>query len=65
MTMRFMMMFKSAENQRPPPQELMDAIGTLVQEALKSGQKVASGGLAPTGTSKRVQLERGQITVTD
>jgi hypothetical protein len=63
--MRFMMMVKSAENQGPPPQELMDAMGKLAQEALKSGQMIATGGLAPTGTSKRVRLERGQITVTD
>jgi hypothetical protein len=63
--MRFMMMVEAAENQGPPPQELMDAMGKLVQEALKSGQMIGSGGLAPTGTSKRVRLERGQITVTD
>jgi hypothetical protein len=65
MTMRFMMMVKSAENQGPPPQELMEAMGKHVQEALKFGQMIASGGLAPTGMSKRVRLERGQITVTD
>ena len=63
--MRFMMMVKSAENQGPPPQELMDAMGKLVQEAIESGQMVAVGGLAPTRTSKRVRLQRGQITVTD
>jgi hypothetical protein len=60
-----MMMVKSAENQGPPPQELMDALGKLAQEAIESRQMVAVGGLAPTGTSKRVRLERGKITVTD
>jgi hypothetical protein len=60
-----MMMVKSAENQGPPPQELMDAMGKLIEGALKSGQMIASGGLAPTRTSKRVRLERGQITTTD
>ena len=63
--MRFMMMVKSAENQGPPPGELMDAMGKLVEETTKSGQMVATGGLAPTATSKRVRLARGQITVID
>jgi hypothetical protein len=43
----------------------MDAMGKLAQEAMQSGQMVAVGGLAPTGRSKRVRLERGQISVTD
>jgi hypothetical protein len=60
-----MMMVKTAENQGPPPQELMDAMGKLVEEATRSGQMIAGGGLAPTATSKRVQLARGQITVID
>jgi hypothetical protein len=63
--MRFMMMVKSAENQGPPPQELMDAMGTLVAGAYKTGQMIATGGLAPTATSKRVRLSHGQIAVVD
>ena len=63
--MRFMMMVRSAESQGPPPQELMVAMGKHVQEAIQSGKMVAAGGLAPTGSSKRVRLERGEITVTD
>jgi hypothetical protein len=43
----------------------MEAMGKLVGEAMKSGQMVASGGLAPTAASKRVRLAQGQITVTD
>jgi hypothetical protein len=65
MPMRFMMMVKSAENQGPPPQELMEAMARLVGEATRSGQMLAGGGLAPTATSKRVRLSRGQITVID
>lgn len=63
--MRFMFMVKSAENLGPPPKELMDAMGKLVEDATKSGQMIAGGGLAPTAMSKRVRLSRGQITVTD
>ena len=63
--MRFMMMVKSAENQGPPPQELMEAMGKLVGDAFKSGQMIATGGLAPTAASKRVRLSQGQIAVMD
>lgn len=63
--MRFMMMVKSAENSGPPPKELMDAMGKLVEEAVKAGTMIQSGGLAPTAMSTRVRLSRGQLTTTD
>jgi hypothetical protein len=65
MTMRFMMLVKSAENSGPPPKGLMDAMGKLAEEAVKSGAMIESGGLAPTVMSTRVRLSRGQITKTD
>jgi hypothetical protein len=65
MTMRFMMLVKSAENSGPPPKGLMDAMGKLAEEAVKSGAMIESGGLAPTAMSTRVRLSRGQITKTD
>lgn len=63
--MRFMMLVKSAENSGPPPKELMDAIAKLSEEAVKAGTMVNSGGLAPTATSTRVRVSRGQVTATD
>ena len=63
--MRFMMLVKSAENSGPPPKELMDAIGKLGEEAVKSGAMLLTGGLAPTAMSTRVRLSRGEITATD
>ncbi|HEV3445382.1 MAG TPA: YciI family protein [Gemmataceae bacterium] len=63
--MRFMMLVKSAENSGPPPKGLMDAMGKLAEEAVKSGAMIESGGLAPTAMSTRVRLSRGQITKTD
>jgi hypothetical protein len=63
--MRFMMLVKSAENSGPPPKELMDAIGNLGEEAVKSGAMLLTGGLAPTAMSTRVRLSRGKITATD
>src|SRR6266404_1461480 len=63
--MRFMMLVKSAENSGPPPKELMDAMGKLAEEALKSGTMLDTGGLAPMAMSTRVRLSRGQVTTTD
>src|ERR1700683_3378674 len=65
MTMRFMMMVKHAENSGPPPKELMDAIASLGEEAVKAGTMLGSGGLAPTAQSTRGRVSKGQLTVTD
>jgi hypothetical protein len=63
--MRFMMIVKHAEKQGPPPQQLMDAIAQLAEEATKAGTMVGSGGLGPTAQGARVRLSGGQVTVTD
>jgi hypothetical protein len=64
-TMRFMMMVKSAENSGPPPKELMDAIDRLIEETVKDGTMLGTGGLASTAQSTRVRITKGQLTVTD
>jgi hypothetical protein len=64
-TMKFMMIVKSAERSGRPPQALMEAIDKLGQEAVKAGTMVASGGLAPTAVSTRVRLSGGQLTKVD
>ena len=63
--MRFMMLVKHGENQGPPPKELMDAIGKMAEEAVKTGQMLGSGGLAPTAQSVRVRVSGGQLRVID
>ncbi|SRR5712692_4348928 len=63
--MRFMMMVKHAEQQGPPPKELMDAIAILSEEAVKDGSMIGNGGLAPTAQSTRVRVSKGELTVTD
>ena len=63
--MRFMMLVRAAENQGPPPKELMDAIGKLAEGAVKDGTMLASGGLGPTATGARVRLSGGRVDVTD
>src|ERR1700676_1697986 len=63
--MRYMMIVKHAEKQGPPPKELMDAIAKLVEEEVKAGRMLGSGGLGPTALGARVRLSGGQVTVTD
>jgi len=63
--MKFMMLVKHAENSGMPPQELMEAIGKLSDEAVKAGTMIASGGLAPTAQSTRVRVSGGQIQLID
>ena len=63
--MRFMMIVKHDEKQGPPPKELMDAIGKLSEEAVKSGTMLGNGGLGPTALGARVRLSGGRLIVTD
>ncbi len=63
--MRFMMLVKHAENQGPPPKELMEAIGKLAEEDSKTGKILSSGGLSPTAQSTRVRVAGGQLKVID
>jgi hypothetical protein len=63
--MRFMMIVKHAENQGLPPQQLMDAITKLVEEEVRAGTMLGSGGLGPTAQGARVRLSGGKVTVTD
>jgi len=65
MTMRFMMIVKSAENSGPPPKAMIDAMAKIAEEATKAGEMIESGGLASTATGARVQLSGGKLTVTD
>ena len=63
--MRFMMIVKHAEEQGPPPQQLMDAIAKLAEEEAKAGTMLGSGGLGPTAMGARVRLSGGKLTVID
>ena len=63
--MKFMMLVKHAENSGRPPKELMDAMTSLSEEAIKAGTMLGGGGLAPTAQSTRVRVSNGQLTVID
>jgi len=63
--MRYMMIVKSAEKWGFPPKELMQAIGKLAEDGVKSGIMLGSGGLLPSAQGARVRLEKGKVTVID
>jgi hypothetical protein len=65
MTMRFMMIVKSAEKWGFPPKELMEAIGKLSEDSVKAGTMLGSGGLRSTAEGARVRLDGGKVTVVD
>jgi hypothetical protein len=63
--MRYMMIVKSAEKWGVPPQELVEAIGKLAEDEMKSGTMLGSGGLLPSEQGARVRLEKGKVMVID
>lgn len=63
--MRFMTIVKSAENQGPPPRELMEAIAQAAQEATGTGTMLQAGGLVPSTQGVEVRVAGGRLTVTD
>lgn len=66
--MRYMMIIKGDENfaaSGPPPQELMEAIGELSEEAAKAGRMVSGGGLQHTSKGASVRISGGKLMVRD
>jgi hypothetical protein len=51
------------ESSNPPSPEQMAEMGKFMEEALKAGVVVTTGGLQPTGT--RIRLSGEKVTVTD
>jgi hypothetical protein len=68
MTMRFLGLLKadrSSEAGEPPSPELMERCCQFMQEVMKAGVLVASEGLQPSATGKRVRVENNQVTIID
>ena len=66
--MRYMFIVSGSESlaeSGPPPAALVEAIGTLCEEAIKEGRMVSFGGLKPTSTGARVRIANGKIVTTD
>lgn len=65
---RYMMIVKGPEDltaSGPPPAELIEAIGKLVEEDVKKGRLVSFGGLKPTSAGTRMRITKGKIITTD
>jgi len=66
--MRYMFIVSGSESlaeSGPPPAALVEAIGTLCEEAIKESKMVSFGGLKPTSTGARMRIANGKIVTTD
>ncbi len=65
--MKFLTFIKMSEKYRDaaPPEALMKAMDTFVQQGLQSGQVQDTGGLKPSSAATRFRVEKGKLTVTD
>jgi hypothetical protein len=52
-------------HQGPPSQEYMDEMNRLIEESMKSGELIATGGLTPLKDGARVTQTTGKVTITD
>jgi hypothetical protein len=55
----------STEAGAPPSADLMQRMGVFVGEAVAAGVVLATDGLKPSASGKRVKLANGKVTVTD
>jgi hypothetical protein len=65
MSIRFMLIAKSAETNTPPDAKLMAAVGQMAQEMSQSGVLVGMAGLMPTASGAEARLRDGRITIKD
>ncbi len=65
--MKYLTFIRHSESYRasPPPAALMEAMGKFVQQSMKDGTLVDTGGLLPSKDGFRVRLSDGKLTVTD
>jgi hypothetical protein len=66
--MRFMMMMKADKNSEaglPPDPKLMAAMGKYVEEMVRSGAVLATGGLGPSSMGTRLVASGGQLKHVD
>jgi hypothetical protein len=65
--MKYLTFIRHSESYREsgPPQALMEAMRGFVEQSLKDGTLVDTGGLLPSKDGARVRLAKGKITVTD
>jgi len=56
---------KESEAGAPPSKELMEKMGTFIEEITKAGVMLATDGLQPSSKGARVKLSEGKVTVSD
>jgi len=56
---------ESAMPTEPPSAEVFEEMGTFVEEAIKAGVIVATGGIGPTAMGAKITLKDGEFTVVD
>jgi hypothetical protein len=56
---------QSSEAGAPPSKELIERMGTFIEEVTKAGVLIASDGLLPSAKGKRVRLKGGKVTIID
>lgn len=64
--MRYISLIRIQENLGlQPSEQLMEEMGKLIDELMRSGKLVSTAGLRPTAEGSRVRLRRGDLFVTD
>lgn len=63
--MRFLCLYKPGKPERPPTQQEMAEMGTLIEASMKAGLLLATEGCLPSAAGARVRLSDGKFTVTD
>jgi hypothetical protein len=65
--MKYLGLIRHSETHRTsgPPAALMEAMGKFVEQSLKNGSLVDTGGLLPSKDGFRIRLANGEIGVTD
>jgi hypothetical protein len=56
---------KHSEAGVPPSMELMQRMGTFIEDVMKAGVLVSTDGLTPSAQGKRVRLSGGKVTIID
>jgi hypothetical protein len=65
--MQFLMFYtpSSSRPAGPPSPEYLDRMNKLIEESMKSGELLVTGGLTPLTDGSRVTQEAGEVTITD
>jgi len=53
------------ESDAPPSEQMIAAVGQLIEEFARAGVLIATDGLQPSSKGARVRIDHGKITVTD